>query len=203
MEFFNNKSNDTLKFKLNMEGININDIETRLIFENNNNINYMIKGVIEGENCFFDIPQLEIYDKDTRGKIKFEIISEDVYFNVWEETYNIKSKPTIKLEQVVENVKTTDKHLISSDPVIIKNRRNVLNETVEETNDDKLKTTTDDKEHLLTRLNKKEEETVKKDKQKETKSDDTVNENENNFQNFDMEKIRNIEKKILKFKNFI
>jgi len=104
MELFNNKENEILKFKINSEGININKVEARLILMTKENKNVLLVGKIENDTCKFDIPQLESYDKGDVGKIKFEIISEEMYFPVWEDSFEIKSKATIKIEEMVNEI---------------------------------------------------------------------------------------------------
>lgn len=105
MDFFNNKNNDVLKFKLNVEGIDTNNIEPRLIFKSNDgNINYTFFGKIKENVCVFDIPELKLYEKDSTGTVKFEIVSDDdMYFKVWNEKFEIKTKQEIKLDEMIYN----------------------------------------------------------------------------------------------------
>jgi len=105
MELFNNKPNDYLKFKLNSEGVDENKIEPRLILITRENKNYFIMGEIENGICKFDVPELTLYEKGDTGKIKFEIISEELYFPVWEEKFEIKTKSTVKIEEMISEVK--------------------------------------------------------------------------------------------------
>lgn len=100
MDLFNNENNASLKFKLNSEGIDINSIECRSVFITNEKIDYMIKGNMDNQICVFDIPKMSLYENKGNGKIKFEIISDDRYFNVWEDEFEIKSKSTIKVENI-------------------------------------------------------------------------------------------------------
>ena len=109
MEFFNNKDNDTLKFKINSEGININNIEPRLLLMTKENKNILLVGRIENDTCKFDMPQLGLYEKGDKGKIKFEIISEEMYFPVWEDNFEINSKATIKIEEMVNEIQQKSK----------------------------------------------------------------------------------------------
>jgi len=104
MELFNNKENELLKFKINSEGIDVNNIETRLILTTNENKNVLLIGEIDKDICKFSIPQLSLYEKGDKGKIKFEIISEDLYFPVWEDKFEIKSKASIKIEEMVSEI---------------------------------------------------------------------------------------------------
>lgn len=102
MEFFNNKENDKLKFKLNTEGVNTNTIDARLIFLTNENKNYLISGKIVEDVCEFEIPKLTLYENKNSGQIVFEIVSGDTYFRVWEDKFTIKSKKSIIVENVIE-----------------------------------------------------------------------------------------------------
>lgn len=105
MEFFNNTSNESLKFKLNTEGINLNKIEPRLILTTSDNKNYFFIGKLKEDVCEFTIPELALYEKDDNGKIKFEIISEDLYFPVWEDNFKVNTRASVKIEEMF-NVET-------------------------------------------------------------------------------------------------
>jgi len=107
MEFFNNKPNDYLKFKLNSEGVDEDKIEARLILTTKENKNYFIMGEVNNGICKFDVPELSMYEKGDYGKVKFEIISEDLYFPVWEDSFEVKTKSTVKIEEMISEMKTT------------------------------------------------------------------------------------------------
>jgi len=113
MEFFNNVENDTLKFKLNGDGVDLDNIEARLILTTKENKNYFFIGNIKNEICKFDLPELNLYEKGDKGKIKFEIISEDNYFPVWDDTFEIKSKASIKIEEMVSEAKSVKPTVVS------------------------------------------------------------------------------------------
>jgi hypothetical protein len=113
MELFNNKENEILKFKINSEGIDVDDVEPRLILITKENKNILFIGKIEKDICKFDIPQLSLYEKGDHGKIKFEIISEDLYFPVWQDEFEIKSKASIKIEEMVSEIQHSSKPRIS------------------------------------------------------------------------------------------
>jgi hypothetical protein len=106
MEFFNNKENDSLKFKIvNIEGVDIDTIQPRLILITKENKNYFFIGEIQNGVCKFDIPKLESFKNGDDGKIKFEIVSEDdMYFAVWEDTFNVKTKASIKIEEMFSEI---------------------------------------------------------------------------------------------------
>lgn len=119
MEFYNNKENEPLKFKLNVEGIDKDNIETRLILKTNENKNYLFFGKIEEDLCIFDLPELDLYEKGNSGNVKFEIISEDIYFPVWEDSFDIATKASITFEQLVTETKEKpSKPSITVDPII-------------------------------------------------------------------------------------
>ena len=106
MEFFNNKNNNILKFKINSEGIDSNKLQSRLIFETSKNKNYIFYGKITENNvCAFELPELQLYEKGDMGTVKFEIISEDeLYFPVWKESFEIKTNVNITLEKLVDEI---------------------------------------------------------------------------------------------------
>ena len=139
MEFYNNKNNDTLKFKINSEGIDTNKMEPRLILTTNENKNYLFIGKIDGEICKFNIPELKEYNKDDNGKIKFEIISEDLYFPVWEDRFKVKTKSTVKMEEVISEAKEeeTTRPIINASMVIEDN--NIDTDEDEDTDEDNKK----------------------------------------------------------------
>jgi len=125
MELFNNKNNDSLKFKVNSEGIDVKNIEPRLILTTNENKNYLFIGKIKENICKFSIPKLKSYTKGDNGKMKFEIISEDLYFPVWEDTFEINTKATIQFESVINDepkvVKPKITATVNVQPIIEKN----------------------------------------------------------------------------------
>jgi hypothetical protein len=137
MVLYNNENNDTLKFKINSEGIDVNNIEPRLILTSNENKNYLFIGEIDGDICKFDLPKLENYKKDDNGKIRFEIIYEDMYFPVWEDKFDIVTKANIQFEGLVndvEELKKEKKIKIGASPVITTekdNRFDLTSKTIE------------------------------------------------------------------------
>jgi len=118
MELFNNKNNESLKFKINSEGIDTDKMEARLILTTNENKNYLFIGTLNENICKFDIPELKTYKKGDFGKMKFEIISEDLYFPVWEDSFEIKTKSTVKIEEMISEVNETSKTPIINASVI-------------------------------------------------------------------------------------
>lgn len=114
MDLYNNKSNDRLKFKINSEGINVSDIEPRLIFNSTDKINYVIYGEIKEGICYFNIPELKLYENNSTGNVKFELVSKDLYFKLWEDNFKIKTISTIKFEEMVRETNIDDKPKIKA-----------------------------------------------------------------------------------------
>jgi hypothetical protein len=114
MDLYNNNKNEKLKFKLNVEGIDTRDFEPRLIFNSSDKINCVIYGEIKENICYFDIPELSIYQKDDQGKMKFELVSEELYFNVWNDKFNIKTKSTIKIDEMIREISNPTKPQIKA-----------------------------------------------------------------------------------------
>lgn len=174
MEFFNNKENDTLKFKLNSEGIDINNIEPRLILKTKKNNNLIIFGKVEEGNCYFDVPELDMYENKDNGKVIFEIISEDVYFNVWSDDFEVKTKPTVKLEKQVENIKNESKKSINLDssPTIVKKQKaQKIFENIEEVEKENTEVVVDTKEDIIEKEKEDEEKTEDIPKEQEDREE--------------------------------
>ena len=133
MNFFNNKNNDNLKFKINAEGINTTDVEARLVFATKENINYILFGNIKENVCTFEVPELKVYEANKGGKVRFELVAKDLYFNVWEDSFKIKAKTTIKLDEMIsETVKESKPTIqLSAQPMIETNENDVV-ETINE-----------------------------------------------------------------------
>lgn len=104
MELYNNKDNEYIKFKINSEGVDIKNIEPRLLLTTENNKNYFILGKVENGVCKFRVPELTLYEKGEKGRIKFEIISENSYFPVWQDQFEIKTKTSLTVEQLIDEI---------------------------------------------------------------------------------------------------
>lgn len=130
MEFFNNKNNESLKFKINSEGIDIENIEPRLILITKENKNYLFIGKVNNGICKFDIPELENFKKGDTGLIKFEIISEDLYFPVWKDEFEIKTKVNIKVEEMISQIIEEPKKKIEINAILEKNDTPIKKENI-------------------------------------------------------------------------
>jgi len=167
MDFYNNMENESLKFKLNVNGIDTNNIETRLILKTTENRNYLFFGKISEDMCIFDLPKLELFEKNDNGNIKFEIVSDDLYFPVWEDNFHIKTKATITLEQMVTDIVDNDvvKPKITASAIINTNKPKKLDE----------KTVIDKKPKVKPTLVEKQKVEIKKSHIKTTDKGDIKN----------------------------
>jgi len=157
----------------NSEGINVKNIEPRLILTTNENKNYLFIGKMEEDICKFSIPELKSYKKGDNGRMKFEIISEDLYFPVWEDNFEINTKATIQLESVVNDVKEEVKPKITA---------TVNVQPVIEKNVPKIDTNKQEKKLADKDLDEEYEDFEDKDKKKDKK--DEVKEQVKNFSDF-------------------
>ena len=66
--------------------------------------NYFLIRKVENDICKFNIPELSIYENGDSGRIKFEIISEDMYFPVWQDEFEIKTKKDLTLEKMIFDI---------------------------------------------------------------------------------------------------
>lgn len=117
MEFFNNKANNDLKFRINAEGIDVSEIQSRLVFITNEGLNYIIFGDIEDNVCTFNVPELKIYEQSSSGKVRFELVADDLYYNVWEDAFDVKVKKSIKLNEMFTEAVKEVIPTISVEPV--------------------------------------------------------------------------------------
>ena len=175
MEFYNNDKNDKLKFKINIEGIDINNIEPRLIITNENK-NYLFFGKVNDSICTFDVPELSNYTKGDTGKIKFEIVSEDLYFPVWTDDFEIKTKASVKIEELYQEIQQPSKPKVTVNNILEKEKPVVEKPVVEKPIIEKEKPITmdNDIDAILEREKQKEIELVKK--MKEIENNDNFNE---------------------------
>ncbi|MFA5585515.1 MAG: hypothetical protein WDA02_03100 [Saccharofermentanales bacterium] len=170
MEFYNNDKNDKLKFKINIEGIDINNIEPRLIITNENK-NYLFYGKVNDSICTFDLPELSNYNKGDTGKIKFEIVSEDLYFPVWSDDFEIKTRASVKIEELYQEIQQPSKPKVAVNAILEKEKPVVEKEKPSFKNNDI--------DAILEREKQKELELVKRMKELENINEHQINDNDN------------------------
>jgi len=176
MEFYNNDKNDKLKFKINIEGIDINNIEPRLIITNENK-NYLFYGKVNDSICTFDLPELSNYNKGDTGKIKFEIVSEDLYFPVWSDDFEIKTRASVKIEELYQEIQQPSKPKVAVNAILEKEKPVVEKEkpVVEK---EKPSFKNNDIDAILEREKQKELELVKRMKELENINEHQINDND-------------------------
>ena len=98
-KFYNNHNNGTAEFAVDISGATPADVRMRFIFEKDNKI-FVIPGKIKENKCFFEIPAINIFEKNQEGKVYIEAIyNDELYFRVWEETFAIEAKTEIKVNE--------------------------------------------------------------------------------------------------------
>lgn len=131
---------------IEVEGASLNESSARVVLENSN-LNLLFKGRIdESGNCIIPIKQLKnILPEGTEGKIKLEVISDDVLTTPWEDDFLVKAskkvtaevksglnKPTIKDSKVKVNVSTGKDQLpkVNESSAKQKNHASVITEVL-------------------------------------------------------------------------
>lgn len=107
---------EVFKAQIELEGVNINESSARLILENEN-LNLIFKGNVSSNGDIkIPIHKLKnILKEGDKGKLKLEVIAEDVYFNPWEDNFEVDTfkkltveiQPQIEEELIEENIKPT------------------------------------------------------------------------------------------------
>lgn len=135
LKFYNNKINESLKFKVDASGVDASVLEARLIFITDNSNQIIFGKVNENNQCVFNLPKLEGFKKGDTGKVQFELINDDSYFKVWENNFQIESKGEVKVEKQVGPGKITSNAIFATleeEPII--NQENVEEPIIEHDN---------------------------------------------------------------------
>jgi len=84
---------------IKLEGASINNAKARIILESEN-INLIFMGEIDSKgNCKVPIKKLKnILPESTEGKMTFEVIADDTYFEPWSSDFFVKASKSIKVE---------------------------------------------------------------------------------------------------------
>lgn len=107
LELYTDTNNRAFEFNLDIIGEDNSELDVRLIatFENYKR-NYIFFGELikeEDSNIMkyrFVVPTLSEINKDDVGKLKLEVLSEDMYFSPWESAFVVKQKKSIKINEV-------------------------------------------------------------------------------------------------------
>lgn len=93
-------SDKTNKFSCNVElkGADIKKSKARVVIESEE-FNYIFNGTIDSKGkCEILIPKTKSFlSENTRGKIKLEVIADDVFFEPWSSDFFIKNTKDVKV----------------------------------------------------------------------------------------------------------
>lgn len=93
---------------ISLEGASIKNSQARLIIESDN-LNLLFKGTIDSDGkCTVPIKKLRnLLEESTKGKIKLEVIAEDVYFTPWESDFEVETSKKVTVEVKSQSNKNT------------------------------------------------------------------------------------------------
>ena len=101
--------NEIFEASFKIEGIDSNvKPKCRLVLEHSK-YNILFEGTISGDKCSIPIKKLKyILESGDKGKLKLEIIADDVYFTPWESEFHAKTskKLTVEVKSAQTNAKT-------------------------------------------------------------------------------------------------
>ena len=121
---------EVFECKLHLEGASLSDSSARIVVESNN-ISFLFPGKIDKDgNCKVPIKKLKgLLDENSKGKMKLEVIAEDMYFLPWESDFIVNTEKKVTVE-----VKSQNNTSLSSKPKVlvseIKNYTNVVDDIV-------------------------------------------------------------------------
>lgn len=111
VELYSDRANQVFDFDLTPEGTNkeISDVRIIATFEKHNR-DYIFFGkkINEDGKYRIEIPPLKEVKEDTIGKLKLEVVAEDMIFNPWGTEFTIKSKKEVKVNEM-NNFKVEEK----------------------------------------------------------------------------------------------
>jgi hypothetical protein len=95
---YTDKSED-FKCNIGVEGVSLNDTKARLVLESSK-LNLMFTGDIKSDGtCSIPISKLKgIFNEGDVGKLKLEVIADDVLFSPWESDFSIKTQRKVQVE---------------------------------------------------------------------------------------------------------
>jgi len=113
MYTFYTDKNEDFKCQIDIEGADINDINTRLVFKNSN-MNLMFEGQVDSSgNCVIPVTKFKnILKEQTSGDVQLEVIAEDTFFIPWEDTYEIKTSKKVTVEVLSNENKSINENKV-------------------------------------------------------------------------------------------
>ena len=85
--------------KIHLEGASLNNASSRIVV-NTSDLNLMFEGDIDKDgNCSIPIKKLKgLLGENDKGKMKLEVIADDVYFMPWESDFSVDTSKKIKVD---------------------------------------------------------------------------------------------------------
>lgn len=96
---------ETFICDMEISGANPGSSKARVIIESND-MTYMFEGTIDGKgHCEIPLKKMNFLAENEVGKIKLEVIADDMMFNPWEETFVAVNhrKVTVRVAESVDN----------------------------------------------------------------------------------------------------
>jgi hypothetical protein len=96
---------ETFICDMEITGANAGNSKARIIIESND-MTYMFEGVIDGKgHCEIPLKKMNFLQENEVGKIKLEVIADDMMFNPWEDSFVAVNhrKVTVKVAESVDN----------------------------------------------------------------------------------------------------
>lgn len=111
--FFTDKK-EIFEASIKLKNASPKNSSCRLVLETAD-LNLMFYGKINNDTCKIPVNKLrEVLSSDTKGKVKLEIIAEDMYFTPWEDDFVVETSRGVTLVEV----KSQNKPVISEDTAV-------------------------------------------------------------------------------------
>ncbi len=99
-ELYNDSSNRVFKIRLNVEGLDNEELQVRMILNfANHNRSYIFYAKNEEDLYILTIPPMSEVHQD-KGNMHIEVIANDTIFKPWEDEFIIKNKKKIEIANV-------------------------------------------------------------------------------------------------------
>lgn len=84
---------------IKLQGASLSKSKVRLLVESSE-LNLLFPGTVDGEGkCTIPIAKLRgLFDENTQGNIKLEVIADDVYFTPWESNFMVEASRKLTVE---------------------------------------------------------------------------------------------------------
>ena len=99
INLLNNAENNRLEFNLNVEGVDSEELDIRMLMFFENHQNYLFNGRVEDGKVVVDLPVFKNITEGEVGQLKLEVIAGSEYFQAWDSRFTIKTKTTVKITE--------------------------------------------------------------------------------------------------------